>query len=96
MDNEINYILFHSAKYCCNIFICWAAGDVFFGVSSFGSVSRQRSNNEVMRSFVGSVLRQRPTGNSGVVFFWGVRSEGPLSREHHSINTTRIAEGLSC
>jgi hypothetical protein len=33
-----------------------------------GSVTRQRPNNEVMRSFVGSVARQRPVSNNGVVF----------------------------
>jgi hypothetical protein len=36
-----------------------------------GSVTRQRPNNELMRSFVGSVARQRPVGNNGVVFFLG-------------------------
>jgi hypothetical protein len=37
-----------------------------------GSVTRQRPNNEVMRSFVGSVARQRPVNNNGVVFSLGL------------------------
>jgi hypothetical protein len=47
------------------------SGGVSFGVSSFGSVARQRSNNEVLRSSVGSIPRQLPTGSNGVVFSLG-------------------------
>jgi hypothetical protein len=36
-----------------------------------GSVARQRPNNEVMRSSVGSVAWQRPVSNNGVVFSLG-------------------------
>jgi hypothetical protein len=72
------------------------SGGVFSSVSFFGSVTRQRSNNEVMRSFVRSVPRQRPVANNAVGVFLGVRSEGPSPRKRHSINTTRIAKGLRC
>jgi hypothetical protein len=44
---------------------------VFFGVSSFESVTRHWPNSVLMRSFVESVARQRPVNNSGVVFFLG-------------------------
>jgi hypothetical protein len=53
---------------CMNVCLLLGDGDVFFGVSSFGSVARQRLNNEIMRSFAGSVPRKRPTGNNRVVF----------------------------
>jgi hypothetical protein len=64
------------------------SGGVFFGVNSFGSVTRHWSNSEIMCSFVRSVPRQRPTGNNVVVL--------SLPREHHSANTTGIAKGLIC
>jgi hypothetical protein len=44
---------------------CWAT--VAFSLGS-GSVTIQRPNNEVVRSFVGSVARLQPVSNSGVVF----------------------------
>jgi hypothetical protein len=83
--NSHTYILTHihiyiKANVCtCSSFMYvsgrrWAVAGQrarFLWVSSFGSVTRQRSNNGVMRSFVGSVPRQRPTGNSGVVFSLG-------------------------
>jgi hypothetical protein len=47
------------------------SGGVFFGASSFGFVTRQWPNTEVMRSFVGSVSRQRPVSSNGVVFSLG-------------------------
>jgi hypothetical protein len=56
-----------------------------------GSVTRQWPNNEVMRSSVGPVARQRPVSNNGVVFFLWFVIEFPLPREHSSINA-----GLSC
>jgi hypothetical protein len=40
---------------------------VAFSLGS-GSVTRQRPDNEVKRSFVGSVARQRPVSNNGGVF----------------------------
>jgi hypothetical protein len=39
-----------------------------------------------IRSFVGSVARQRPVGNKGVVI-----SEGPLPREHLSLNNNHTS-----
>jgi hypothetical protein len=59
----------NSCMYVC----CYAA--LAFSLGS-GSVTKQRPNNEVMRSFVGSVARQRHVGNNGV------RSEGPLPRKN--------------
>jgi hypothetical protein len=56
---------------CLSLPLLLGSGGVFFGVSSFGSVTKQRFNNEVMRSFVGSIPRQRPVGNNGVVFSLG-------------------------
>jgi hypothetical protein len=40
----------------------------FFLGGGSGPVTRQRPNNETMRSFVGSVARQRPVSSNGVVF----------------------------
>jgi hypothetical protein len=42
------------------------SGGVFFGVSSFGSVTRHRHINVVLRSFVESVARQRPINKNGL------------------------------
>jgi hypothetical protein len=43
---------------------------VLFSLESvlFGSVLWHRPNNEVMRSYLGSVGRHRPVSNNGVVF----------------------------
>jgi hypothetical protein len=47
---------------------CWAEGAFSLGSVLLGPLLWQRPNNEVMRSFVRSVARQRPVGNNGVVF----------------------------
>jgi hypothetical protein len=77
------------------LYVCLLLGDgiIFFGVSSFWSITRQCLNNEVMHSFVGSVARQWPLSNNGLVF-----SLGSILRTHchrKSIDTTPIAKGLS-
>jgi hypothetical protein len=51
---------------CMSVCPLLGSGGVFFGVSSFGSVTRHGLNNVVMRSFVESVARQRPVNNNGV------------------------------
>jgi hypothetical protein len=50
---------------------CYAAGAFSLGSVLLGPLLWQRHNNEVIRSFVESVPRQRPTGNSGVMFSLG-------------------------
>jgi hypothetical protein len=52
------------------VYVCVLLGSVGVSLGS-GSVTRQGPNNEVMRSFVGPVARQRPVSNSGVVFTLG-------------------------
>jgi hypothetical protein len=56
----------------CMYVSSWAA--LAFSLES-GSITRQRPNNEIMRYFFGSVARQRPVSNNGVVF-----SLGPVLR----------------
>jgi hypothetical protein len=66
---KISYVYKSESIYnSCLCVCCYAALALSLGS---GPVTRLRPNNEVMRSFVGSVARQRSIGNNGVVFSLG-------------------------
>jgi hypothetical protein len=47
---------------------CWAGVAFSLGSVLLGPLLWQRPNNEVVRSYFGSVDRQRPVSNNGMVF----------------------------
>jgi hypothetical protein len=57
------------------VYVCVLLAALAFSLG-LGSVTRQQPNNELMRSFGGSVVRQRPVSNNGVLFSLGSVAAG--------------------